>query len=68
MILASPPAEYSKSDQAQTRDALRRADEENHKAGRDVELAKNRLILTDQATGLRYALVVTAGALSCSAL
>jgi hypothetical protein len=68
MILASPPQAYSATDQARMRDALRRADAENHKQGRDVELGKGRLILTDEATGARYALTVTGGAVSCLAL
>jgi hypothetical protein len=68
MILASPSKTYSAIDQAQMRDALRRADAENHKQGRDVEIGAGRVILTDPATGVRYALRVSGGALSCVAL
>jgi hypothetical protein len=64
MILASPPKEYSPSDQAQMRDAMRRADGENHKRGRDVELAASRLIVTDEVTGVRYRLKMASGVAS----
>ena len=50
------------------RDSLQRADAENLKRGRDVELGRGRLIVTDEATGLRYALAMTGGVVTWTAL
>jgi len=63
MILPSPATVYDRADQAQLRDALRRADADNLKRGRDVSLGEARLILTDGVTGDRYALTVMGGVL-----
>jgi hypothetical protein len=68
MILPSPPVGYDRADQAQMRDAVRRADNENHKRGRDLELGSARLILTDAATGERYVLSVAGGVLDLDLL
>ena len=61
MILPGAPNAYDRSDQARVRDTIQRADAENLKRGRDVELGRGRLIVTDGATGLRYALSMTEG-------
>ena len=53
---------------AADRDSLQRADAENLKRGRDVELGRGRLIVTDEATGLRYALAMTGGVVTWTAL
>jgi hypothetical protein len=46
------------------RAAIERADAENHKRGRDIEVGPNcRVILTDTVTGDRYALTSASGAL-----
>jgi hypothetical protein len=50
------------------RETLQRADAENLKRGRDVELGRGRLIVTDEATGLRYALSMNAGTVTWTAL
>ena len=68
MILGSAPAAYDRADQAALRDALQRADAESLKRGRDVELGRGRLIVTDEATGLRYALAMTGGVVTWTAL
>ena len=68
MILSTAPAAYDRADQARMRDGLQRADAENLKRGRDVELGRGRLIVTDEATGLRYALVMTGGTATWTAL
>ena len=68
MILSSAPAAYDRADQARMRDSLQRADAENLKRGRDVELGRGRLIVTDEATGLRYALTMSAGIVAWTAL
>jgi hypothetical protein len=68
MILSSAPATYDRADQARMRDSLQRADAENLKRGRDVELGRGRLIVTDEATGLRYALAMTGGVVTWTAL
>lgn len=68
MILSSAPGAYDRADQARMRDVLQRADAENLKRGRDVELGRGRLILTDEATGARYALSMTSGVATWTAL
>lgn len=68
MILPSPPAAYDRADQAQLRDALRRADSDNLKRGRDLALGSARLILTDAVTGERYVVTVSGGVLGVEAL
>jgi len=57
MILPTPPASYSSTDQSQVREAFRRADAENLKRNRDIEVAGGRVILPG-ANGTRYALTV----------
>ena len=68
MILSSAPTSYDRTDQARMRETIQRADAENLKRGRDVELGRGRLIVTDEATGLRYALSMTAGVVTWTAL
>lgn len=68
MILPSPPKNYSPTDQAQVRDALRRADGENHKRGRVVEIGSAQLVVTDEVTGDRYALKMASGVVSWTLL
>ena len=68
MILSSAPASYDRADQARMRETLQRADTENVKRGRDVELGRGRLIVTDEATGLRYALTLSGGIATWTAL
>lgn len=57
MILPIPPVRYESTDQSRLREELRRADAENHKRGRDVEIGAGRVILTSP-NGTRYALTV----------
>ena len=68
MILSSAPGAYDRADQAALRETLQRADAENLKRGRDVELGRGRLIVTDEATGLRYALSISGGTATWTAL
>lgn len=68
MILSSAPNAYDRADQASLRDAVQRADAANLKRGRDVELGAGRLIITDDVTGQRYALTMSSGAVSWTAL
>jgi hypothetical protein len=68
MNLSAAPPGYDRADEARTRDAMRRADGENHKRGRDVEVGAARLILT-APNGSRWALSVSnAGAVVFTAL
>lgn len=63
------PAQYSQQDQVSLRTELERRDSEGHKRGRHIEVGKNcAVILTDTATGDRYRLDVTSGALALTAL
>jgi hypothetical protein len=65
MSLPNPPSGYDPRDQATTRGALEQMDSQNHKRGKDIEVgSKARVIFTDTATGKRYPLVVTNGALT----
>ncbi|MFZ9767210.1 MAG: hypothetical protein ACO3C4_01800 [Candidatus Limnocylindrus sp.] len=67
MKLARPAEQYNVSDQAQTRALIERADEQNYKTFKDVELVDNKLILRSPS-GTRYYLKVdNAGNLSTSA-
>ncbi len=64
MRLPAAPAAYDRGNEAGFRAAVASADQENFKRGRDVELVgAERLILKDTATGQKYALVITSGAL-----
>lgn len=68
MKLARPSEQYNVSDQAQTRSIIERADEQNYKTFKDVELVDNKLIIRSP-NGTRYYLRVdNAGNLSASAL
>lgn len=68
MILRPAPKTYSEGDQTALRDALRRADADNLKRGRDLEIGKARLILVSPG-GLQFAVVVADdGSLSTTAL
>lgn len=68
MNLAAPPPAYDRADQSKLREALRRADAESLKRGRDIEVASGRLILTAPDGG-RWALSVSnAGAAVFTAL
>jgi hypothetical protein len=55
--LPSPAKVYDPSDQAQTRAAIRQADGENFKRGRDVEIGDGRLILTSP-NGTRWNITI----------
>ena len=68
MILSSAPASYDRADQARMREAIQRADAETLKRGRDLELGRGRLIVTDEATGLRYALRLNSGTVTWTLL
>lgn len=70
MRLPNPPAEWSRDYQQRVNSEIERADEENRKLGRDIDLSRGdgvrveRLILT-ASDGSRWALVVdTSGNLS----
>ncbi len=58
MNLPAAPAEYDRAEEARLREALRRADGENHKRGRDVEVGAARLVLT-APNGARWVLSVS---------
>lgn len=58
MILPKAPAAYERADQDRLREALRRADGEYLKRGRDVEVGSGRLILT-APDGSRWAIRVS---------
>jgi len=66
--LTVPPA-YDQPNEVAWRQAVRDADDANHKRDTDIELGRGRrLILTDTVTGTRYALTVASGALSLTAI
>lgn len=68
MILRPAPRAYSAEDQGALRDAVRRADGDNLKRGRDLDLGPARLILTSP-DGSRFALTVdNAGNLAAAAV
>lgn len=56
MNLSTPPAGYDKADQTRMRSEVKKADDQNHKKGRDIEVGQGRLIFTDTVTGERIAL------------
>lgn len=60
MILRPAPEKYSREDEGALRDAIRRADGENLKRDRDIELNSGRIILTS-ADGSQFVLTVTNG-------
>lgn len=62
------PAKYSAADEQQFRNKVAEADIENVKFGRDIELAQGERIILRDAAGARYALVITAGAITVTAL
>jgi len=57
MILATAPAQYGQNDQASMRRILESADKLNRKKNEDVEVAKQRLILTSP-DGTRFNITV----------
>lgn len=68
MKLARAPERYDVQDQAQLRATVERADLENIKRGRDIELVRERLILRSP-NGTRYVVTVSdTGTLSAVAL
>lgn len=69
MNLPTAPDQYRKEDQARFRDEVRREDARNYKRNVDLEIVRGqRLILTDEGTGLRYRVYIDAGALTVEAL
>lgn len=63
------PTDYDQPNEVAWRQAVRDADEDNHKRDTDIEVGRgHRLILTDTATGRRYALTVASGTLALTAL
>lgn len=68
MNLASPAPNYNVTDQAQLRRALMTADNQNRKAGQNVELRAESLILRSP-NGDRWKITVSnSGVVSASAL
>lgn len=69
MNLPKPPSVYSQANEAQTRDVISQADEDNHKKLRDIEIGQGcRAIFFDTVTGTRYAMSVASGAVVLTAL
>lgn len=56
MNLVHAPQAYSQQDQARIRDDIEKADQENLKRGRDIELGSGRIIGTSP-NGTRLAIV-----------
>jgi hypothetical protein len=68
MKLRNPPATYSPAAEITRNQQIERANDENHKRGRDIEVAPARLILTSP-NGTRFSLAVTdAGAITLTAI
>lgn len=68
MKLQNPPPRYDPTVEAERNRQIEAADRDAHKRGRDIEVAKARLILT-APNGTRYAVTVSnAGALSAVAV
>lgn len=56
------PTAYDQSNEVAWRQAVRDADDENHKRDTDIEVGRgHRLVLTDTVTGTRYALTLASG-------
>jgi hypothetical protein len=63
-----PPLRYDRGHEIERNRRAERADAENHKRGRDIEVGPARVVLT-ASDGSRHALVVSpAGALSTTPL
>lgn len=63
--LPTPPQSYDQRDQASTRGEIERMDAKNHKKTGNIEVGGGKaVIFTDTATGKRYSLVITNGALA----
>jgi hypothetical protein len=69
MMLGAPTANYDARDQAQLREALRRADSDNQKRGRDIYFGDGlgRLIYVD-TTGARYSITFPVGVATATLL
>lgn len=68
MKLRTPPHAYSRQAETERNGQLERADAENHKRGRDVEVGDARLILKSP-DGKRWSITVSnAGAISATAI
>ena len=69
MRLASAPKEYDSSSEQALRNEVLKADLENWKRGRDIELARGDRVILRSPNGTRYAITVSnAGALSTVAV
>lgn len=64
----STPLAYDKNNEAGFRDSVRRLLDACFSRGRDIEVGKANLILTDTVTGDRYAIQVVSGAITATAL
>lgn len=68
MNLPAPPPGYDQANESATRRALEQEDRRNRKLGVDVEIGREKLVLT-APNGTRYGLTVSnAGVLSASPL
>ena len=68
MRLRNPGAAYDRQAEAERNGQIERADRENHKRGRDIEVGVGRVILTSP-NGTRYSVEVdNAGTLSTTAV
>lgn len=68
MKLRIPPQAYSRQAETERNGQIERADAENHKRGRDVEVGDARLILKSP-NGQRWSVTVSdAGAISATAI
>jgi hypothetical protein len=69
MNLPNSPEKYERANEAQARDVISQADEENHKKQRNIEVGQGcRVIFFDTVTGTRYAMSVASGAVVLTAL
>jgi len=69
MSLPSPPDKYDRSDQMKTRSLLERMDRENHKRGRDLEVAGSERLILASPNGARWVVTVdNTGAIAAVAL
>lgn len=68
MNLSGAPKAYDRADQTRVRADIKKADDQNHKRGQDLELGGARLIFTDRATGERSAYELVSGVLTLTPL
>ena len=68
MNLRQPKPGYDPQDEQHRNNEIERADRQNHKKNRDVEIGNGRLILKDTVTGTRYNVTIVSGTLTLTSL